>query len=203
MEVAARAPAVIPLRGALWTLGAIVGLFLAWSAYGWHGRNEAAKEVAWKIAMKAKDDSLLSARTEAARTDTLYRQGRTVYLQGRERILHDTLHPPSAEVRACYESADKLISACEIRHRADSLVIAQLGGKVALLENKPNPSARRIQVFGEAQYDVIHMAPVARIGATARLLGPVSLSVAGDLSMPPAGQSRVTARGLVGLRVQF
>lgn len=194
---------MIPFKGALWTLGAVSAAFLLWWGYGWNERRKDAELVLWQNKVKLLDDSLLTARAEAARTDTLYQQGRTVYLRGRDRILHDTVHPPSAEVRACYASADKLISACEIRHRADSVVMAQLGGKITLLENKPNPAARRVQAYGEALYDFAHMAPVARVGATARLLGPISLSAAADLSIPPAGESHATTRLMVGARINF
>lgn len=186
----------------MWTLGAALTAFLLWAGYAWYERRKDAELTQWQQKVKILDDSLLTARATAARADTLYMAGKTVYLAGRDRILHDTLHPPSPEVKACYDSADKLISACEIRHRADSLVIAQQGSKITLLENKPS-GVQRVQAFGEAMYDVAHQVPVIRAGATAKVFGPVSLSVAGEYAAPTAGLSSPAFRALAGVRITF
>lgn len=194
---------MIPLKGALYVIGAAIAALLLWWGYGTYQRAQDAKLTAWKIELEAKDDSLELARLDAAAANAAYNAQVPIYIAGRDRILRDPAKPASPEVRACYESADKLISACELRHRADSTVIVQQAGKITLLENKPNPAARRVVVFGEAMYDFAHLAPVIRLGATARLLGPISLSAATDLSVPPAGESKVTLRALIGARINF
>jgi len=187
----------------LWALGAALGLFLAVWGYQTHRTAQGVEVALWKAALAAKEDSLVFARARQARTDTLYRDGKIVYLAGRDRILTNPQKPASPEVRACYESADKLITACEIRHRADSAVAVQLEGKIRLLENKPNPFARRVQPYGEVGYDVLNQVPVIRVGATVRLLGPIAGSVAGEYAAPQAGKDMPAFRAVAGLRVSF
>ena len=194
---------MIPLRGALYALGAALGLFLAVWGYQTYRTAQGVRVAQWRAELKAKDDSLKDARAYQLRTDTLYREGKTVYRAGRDRILNNPAKPASPEVKACYESADKLITACEIRHRADSAVAVQLEGKIRLLENKPNPFARRIQPYGEVGYDVLNQVPVIRVGATVRLLGPIAGSVAGEYAAPRAGKDTPAFRAVAGVRIAF
>jgi hypothetical protein len=195
---------MIPVRGALWTLGAIVGLFLAWRAYIWNESRLDREREEFRRTVQAKDDSIAVARREKASADSALANQIPIYIAGRDRILHDPAKPASPEVRACYESADKVISACQLARSKDSVLIAQQASLITTLRNPPPPAAaRRVQAYGEALYDFVDRAPVGRLGVTARVLGPVSVSAAADLSMPPAGQSHVTTRALVGLRVTF
>lgn len=195
---------MIPFRGALWTLGAVVGLFLAWKAYIWNEGRLDAQRVVFQQAVKAKDDSLAVSRREKASADSALANQIPIYIAGRDRILHDPAKPASPEVRACYESADKVISACQKARAADSVVIAQQQSLITTLRNPPPPkAAARVQAYGEALYDVAHTVPVIRLGATARVLGPMSLSVAGEYAAPPAGKSTPAFRALAGLRVTF
>lgn len=193
-----------PIKGTMWILGAAVGAFLLWRGYIWNESRLDAQRLEFQRTVKAKDDSLAVSRREKASADSALANQIPIYVAGRDRILHDPAKPASPEVKACYQAADLVISACQKARAADSVVIAQQASLITTLRNPPPPkAARRIQAYGEALYDFAHMAPVIRAGATARLLGPISLSGAADLSIPPAGQSKVTVRALAGVRVNF
>lgn len=195
---------MIPFKGALWTLGAAVGLFLAWKTYIWNEGRLDAERIAFQQTVKAKDDSLAVSRREKASADSALANQIPVYIAARNNALTNPSKPATPEVRACYESADKVISACQKARAADSVVIAQQSSLITTLRNPPPPkAAARIQAFGEALYDVAHMVPVIRAGATARIIGPVSLSVAGEYAAPPAGQSTPAFRAEAGVRVTF
>lgn len=195
---------MIPFKGALWTLGAAFGVFLAWKAYTWNEGRLDAERIAFQQTVRAKDDSLAVSRREKASADSALANQIPVYIAARNNALTNPARPATPEVRACYESADKVISACQKAHAADSVVIAQQASLITTLRNPPAPkAAARIQAYGEAMYDVAHTIPVVRLGATTRLLGPVSLSVAGEYAAPPAGQATPAFRALAGVRVTF
>lgn len=188
---------MIPLKGALWTLGAVVGVFLLFAGYRAYQSAQDAKIAVWKAHAEAAHDTVLVLSKLSAKRDTEYVRGKDVYLKGRDRVLHDTV-PVTPAVRACYESADRLISACELRHSADSSLIAAKDRELSVWKAKPSGETR-LQAYGEAQYDFIHLVPVARVGVTARVFGPVYLSAAGDVSI----EKHPTARALAGLRINF
>lgn len=195
---------MIPFKGALYGLGLILSGLLAWWGYGVYQSAQDAKRIKWENTVKAKDDSLKVARTERAQADSVLANRLPIYIAGRDRILRDPAKPASLEVRACYEEADKVISACQASRAADSVVIAQQASLITILRNPPPPkAARRVQAYGEGMYDLAHSVPVVRLGATARLLGPINLSVAGEYSAPPAGQNSPTFRALAGARINF
>lgn len=192
-----------PLRGVFWTLGAVVTAFLLWWGYGAYGRYQDARLRDWKHSVDSAATVRAAALVEAARTDTLYQQGETIYIKGRDRILTS----PAGnipEVRACFALADSSRSLCAKRHDADTAALHATERELELWKNKPPPAAaQRIQMYGEAMYDLAHQVPVVRLGATARLLGPISLSAAGEYAAPPAGNSTPVFRALVGARITF
>lgn len=195
---------MIPVKGALWSLGAVLGLFLAWRGYIWNESRLDAQRVEHNRIVQAKDDSLVVSRREKAVLDSALAHQVPIYIAGRDRILRDPAKPASPEVRACYAAADLVISACQKARAADSVVMAQQASLITTLRNPPPPrAARRIQAYGEGMYDVIHMAPVIRVGATARIFGPISLSAAGEYAAPPAGNSTPAFRALSGVRINF
>lgn len=61
----------------------------------------------------------------------------------------------------------------------------------------------RLQAYGEALYDVAHMVPVLRAGATFRALGPIDLSASVEYAAPPATTANPGFRALAGLRYNF
>lgn len=184
-------------------VGTVFVLALLFFGYNWYRGLAPARLAKWRADSTAVADTTRAATLRSVKADTQYQQGATIYLRGRDRILHDTVHPPSVEVRACYAAADSLFSLCAIRHAADSSEKAALRAELAVARAKPTERPKRLNLFGEGLYDVLHMAPVFRAGAELRLLGPITAVGAADLSIPPAGQSRVNARALVGIRYVF
>lgn len=195
---------MIPVKGALYFLGAVVAGFLLWWGYGVYQRSLDAERAEHKRIVQLKSDSIAVALSEKARLDSALANQVPIYLQARSAALTNPARPASAEVRACYAEADKVISACQKARAADSVVIAQQTSLITTLRNPPPPkAARRLQAFGEGMYDLAHSVPVIRLGATARLLGPVSLSVAGEYAAPRAGNADPQFRALAGVRINF
>lgn len=193
-----------PLKGTFWVIGAAIGAFLLWRGYIWNESRLDAERAEFKRVVQAKDSSLALARTEKSQADSALANQVPIYLEARSRALTNPNKPATPDVRACFEAADKMISACQIARSADSVVIAQQASLITTLRNPPPPkAARRLQAYGEGMYDLAHSVPVIRLGATARLLGPISLSVAGEYAAPPAGTSTPAFRALAGLRINF
>jgi uncharacterized membrane protein len=194
---------MIPFKGALWTIGAATAAFLLWWGYGKYGSWQDSRRREWQHSVDSAAVDKASKLEAAARADTIYKAGETVYIRGRDRILTSP-GGSTPEVKACFALSDTLKSQCDRRHDADTAALQATARELELWKNKPPPAAaRRIQAYGEGLYDVAHMAPVIRVGATARLLGPISLSGAADVSVPPAGQSKVTTRIMLGARIAF
>lgn len=193
---------ITPFRGAMWTLGAVVAAFLLVWGYIAYGQVQDAKAREWQAKVHAAEVARDSALVAAARTDTLYRQGETVYLRGRDRILTSP-GGNTPEVRACFALSDTLNTLCTRRHVADTAALHATERELSLWKNKPS-EVKRVQMFGEALYDISHSVPVIRAGATAKIPWvPIHLSVAGEYAAPPAGESKPVFRALAGLRVNF
>jgi hypothetical protein len=195
---------VIPLRGALWLLGAAVAAFLLWWGYGVYSSAQDAKLAQWKAKAEAAELEADSMKTLSARADTIYRQGETIYLRGRDVLLNPGpgRPPATAEVRACFALADSSRTLCQRRHDADTAALHATERELNLWKNKPS-GVRRVQAYGEAMYDMAHQVPLIRVGATAKVFGPVHLSVAGEYAAPKAGSSDPAFRALAGLRINF
>lgn len=193
-----------PFKGTLWILGAALGAFLLWRGYIWNESRLDAERAEFKRVVQVKDDSLALAKVEKETMDSALNHQVPIYLAARTSALTNPAEPATPEVKACFESADLVISACQRARLADSVVIVQQASLISVLRNPPPPkAARRIQAYGEGMYDLAHSVPVIRLGATARILGPVSLSIAGEYAAPPAGQSRPAFRALAGARINF
>lgn len=194
---------MIPLR-ALWTLGAVLTAFLLWWAYGKYNSYEDAKVAAWQAKVKVAEASRDSALANAAREDTIYKAGETVYIKGRDILLHPGPGKPPAtpEVKACFALSDSLAVLCAKRHDADTAALHATERELKLYQDKPS-GIKRVQAYGEAMYDLAHQVPVIRAGATMGLFGPISLSVAGEYAAPPIHTSTPAFRALAGVRVAF
>lgn len=194
---------MIPLRGALWVIGAAVAAFLLWWGYGVYERSKTNELKAWEHSVDSAANIRAQKAQEALIADTIYRAGETVYIRGRDRILTSP-GGDTPEVKACFALADSSRTLCARRHDADTAALHATERELVLWKNKPDPpAARRIQAYGEAMYNLAHTVPVVRLGATARVLGPVSLSIAGEYAAPQAGKSDPTFRALAGLRINF
>lgn len=186
---------------------AFLALLIIGGVFAWNrGKDSAyAAEIAkWKV-QKQRDDSVLKVvvqqRDEATLENT---RSKPIYLEGKTRIIRDASGTPAApQVQACFDLADARISACEKSRRADSAVIVAQDAKIKTLESKPERQLPRYQPYAEAMYDVAHQVPVVRAGATAKVFGPIDLSVAGEYAAPQAGDSKPAFRALAGIRVRF
>ena len=193
-----------PVKGALWTIGAAVAAFLLWKGYGIYERSKSNEVIAWEHSVDSAATVKAQKLQAALVADTVYKAGEAVYLRGRDVLLNPGPGKPPAtpEVRACFALADSSRSLCAARHDADTAALHATERELNLWQNKPS-GIQRIQAYGEGLYDVIHRVPVIRAGATAKILGPVSLSVAGEYAAPPVGESKPAFRALAGVRVSF
>lgn len=192
---------MIPIRGALWTLGAVVAAFLLLWGYRAYASAQDAKYKAWKVEAEVAKQIADSLRGVAAQRDTQYVRGETIYLRGRDRILTSP-GGNTPEVRACFALADSSRSLCAKRHDADTAALHAVERELSVWKSKPS-GIQRIQAYGEAMYDVAHQVPVIRAGATAKVFGPIDLSIAGEYAAPQAGKSDPAFRALAGIRVRF
>lgn len=178
--------------------------FLASFAKDWWDRRN---EPEFQKNAKTAEAGTAAATEIAAKADTVYLQGETVYIRTRDALLNPgTGKPPAtAEVKACFAAAEDLRSKCEVRHTADLALSDSLRKELKLWQDRPIPQLPRVQSFGEALFDVTRSVPVIRAGATARIpfVNALSLSVAGEYAAPPAGESKPAFRALAGLKVTF
>lgn len=194
---------MITLKAALGTIGVAFTLLLLWWGYGKYNSWQDGQRQAWQHSVDSAAIDKAAKLSAALTADTIYRAGETVYIRGRDRILTSP-GGNTPEVRACFALADSSRTLCARRHDADTAALHATERELELWKKKPDPpAARRIQTYGEAMFDVSHAVPVIRAGATARLLGPVSLSVAGEYAAPPAGQATPAFRALAGIRITF
>lgn len=195
---------MIPLKGALWLLGAVLAAFLLWWGYGIYQQSKSNERKAWEHSVDSAATVKAAKIGLAAVADTVYKQGETVYIRGRDVLLNPGpgKPPASAEVKACFALADDLKSKCDLRHDADTAALHATEHELSLWKNKPS-GVRRVQAYGEAMYDFANTVPVVRAGATAKLFGPINLSVAGEYAAPKAGSSDPRFRALAGVRVNF
>jgi hypothetical protein len=185
--------------------GSVFVLFFAASfAKDWWDRRN---EPAFRKDADTAATGTAAATGIAAKADTVYLQGETVYIRTRDALLNPGAGKPPAspEVKACFAAAEDLRSKCEVRHTADLALSDSLRKELKVWQNRPIPGVPRVHAFGEALYDFAHTVPVIRAGATARIpfISALSLSVAGEYAAPPANESKPTFRALAGVRVTF
>lgn len=190
-----------------------VGLLLVGGAVWWnrHQDSQHAADLAlWKQKLHVSDSSLAVASLQRDSATAANRASIPVYIQGRDRIIHDAAGTPAAPaVKACFELADQRISKCEASRKADSVVINAQQDKIKVLESKPEPQAKRFQFYGAVGYSVrfdsagTQAAPAFRTGVESRLIGPVSLTIDAQLSMPGKGHSTPLTQVTPMLRVNF
>lgn len=177
---------MIPFKGALWTLGAVAAAMLLWFGYG--------KYREYSVLRDAEKNRQIAVQTAVvAHADTVYDTTRVGYIQYRDRILKSGT--ATKRDSATFKKADAVVTACDTLKGASRQL-------ETVLRDAPT-GVRRLQTYGEVLYDFSARAPVARLGATAKIVGPVSLSGAVDISIPPAGESHVTTRLLLGARINF
>ena len=189
---------------AAYAVGFLALFFLASFAKDWWDRR---KDPAFQKDAKTAATGTAAATGVAAKADTVYLQGETVYIRTRDALLNPGAGKPPAtpEVKACFAAAEDLRTKCDVRHSADVALSDSLRKELKVWQDRPVPKTPRAQLFGEALYDVTRSVPVMRVGATARIpfISAVSLSVAGEYAAPPAGKSDPAFRALAGVRINF
>lgn len=124
--------------------------------------------------LKHIDDSLA---TVTVRDSIEYKdQVVPVYIKGRDNPAN------SPEVKKAYAACDIVLSACE-RVQADLRAqIVTKNDRITKLENPPAPP--RLGAYGRAAYDFVGLRPVFGVGATARLIGPLSAFSEAQYAVP-------------------
>lgn len=138
-----------------------------------------------------------SALAQIARVDTVRLPALVDYSIVRSRTRN--ANPQAEEVG---KAADKVIALDSAAIQARDTAFARQGRELETWKAgccKPP----RLQAYAEGLYDVAHAVPVARLGATFKVMGPISLSAAGQYAAPPAGSSDPAFRATVGLRYDF
>lgn len=138
-----------------------------------------------------------SALAQIARVDTVRLPALVDYGIVRSRTRN--ANPQAEEVG---KAADKVIALDSAAIVARDTAFARQGRELETWK-AGCCKAPRLQAYGEALYDVAHAVPVGRIGATFRVMGPISVSAASEYSAPQAGSSDPAFRATVGLRYDF
>jgi hypothetical protein len=184
---------VIPFRGVLYTVGAAGGLALG--IWGYSAYRHRGDKTPFQQRAEAAHDTTTRAEILVAHTDTLWLPAQTRYITVRDR---NSGNPAAHEVAVACDSA---LAAQDRRVAARDTLVGALKRELDVWQNKPGPP--RLQAFAEGMYDLAHSVPVARVGLTARVMGPISLSAAGEYAAPPAGRSDPAFRATVGVRYNF
>lgn len=184
---------MISLSGFLKVIGLALAIGLGIWGYSWirHRGDKTPFEQKADAAHEVTD----SAQALVARVDTLWLPAQTKYLTIRERTKGN---PVAHEVAVACDSA---LAAQDRRIAARDTLTGALKRELDVWQNKPGPP--RLQAYAEGLYDLAHSVPVARLGATLRVAGPISVSAAGEYAAPQAGQSTPAFRANVGLRYNF
>lgn len=173
--------------------GGVVAFMLAmWGYDSWKHRGDSS---AFQQTANAAHDTTARAELLVAHTDTLWLPAQTKYLTVRER----TKNVP--EARQVAQACDSALAAQDRRIAARDTLTSALRRELKVWQDKPGPP--RLQAFAEGLYDVVHAVPVARLGATFRVAGPISVSAAGQYAAPRVGNSDPAFRATVGLRYDF
>jgi hypothetical protein len=184
---------MIPLRGFLYTIGVAAAIaFGIWAYSAYRNRGD---KTPFQQKAEAAHDTTTRAEALVAHTDTLWLPAQTKYLTVRDR---NAGNPAAHEVAVACDSA---LAAQDRRIAARDTLVGALHRELNVWQNKPGPP--RVQAYAEGLYDLATRVPVARLGVTARLVGPVSLSAAGEYAAPRAGQSNPAFRADVGIRYNF
>jgi hypothetical protein len=184
---------VIPLKGFLYTVGAALAIAIgiwSYSAYTHRGNKTAFEQKA-----EAAHDTTTRAEVLVAHTDTLWLPAQKEYITVRDR------NAANPAAHALGVACDSALAAQDRRVAARDTLVGALKRELDVWQNKPGPP--RVQAFAEGLYDLAHSVPVARLGLTARVAGPISLSAAGEYAAPPAGRSDPAFRATVGVRYTF
>jgi hypothetical protein len=171
---------------------ALLGALALWGFDAYRHRGS-------KTPFEQKADSA-KAETQAAtalvaKTDTLWLPARNNYIAAKQRT---AAVPAAREVAVACDSA---LAAQDRRIVARDTLVGALRRELDVWQNKPGPP--RLEAYAEGLYDVANSVPVARLGATFRIVGPIAATSAVSYAAPRAGSSSPDLRATVGIRYTF
>jgi hypothetical protein len=172
-----------------------VMLALAWE-YGIKGSIE--RSVRAEVNAERNDAGVAKAESVVVQIDTVYRTEMKAYPVFRDRII-DT-NPDNKPLQELAKRCDAILTTCQQRVAAANNLADSLRKQVADLKAQKKVSPPRFSAFTEALYDVLAREPVLRAGGDMRIVGPLSLTVAGEAS---AGMNESRQRVVAGLRFTF
>lgn len=171
----------------------VVGVMLALWGFQWYQHH--GDKTPFQQKAGASHDTTQAAVKEVARVDTVRLPALTDYRRVRDRT------PNTPQTVPLKNAADKAIALSDSAIAKRDTAFARQGRELEVWKNKPGPP--RLAAFAEGLYDVIHAVPVVRVGATFRIIGPISASAAGQYAAPQLGKSNPDFRATVGLRYDF
>jgi hypothetical protein len=168
---------------------------LAWE-YGIKGSIE--RSVRAEVNAEKNDAGVAKAESVVVQIDTVYRTEMKAYPVFRDRIIE--ANSDNKPLQELAKRCDAILTTCQQRVAAANDLADSLRKQVADLKAQKKVSPPRFSAFTEALYDVLAREPVLRAGGDMRLVGPLSLMVAGEAS---AGMNESRQRVLAGLRFTF
>jgi hypothetical protein len=175
-------------------LGGVM-LALAWE-YGIKGSIE--RSVRAEVNAERNDAGVAKAESVVVQIDTVYRTEMKAYPVFRDRIID--ANPNNKPLQELAKRCDAILTTCQQRVAAANDLADSLRKQVADLKAQKKVSQPRFSAFGELLYDAIAREPLLRAGGDMRVVGPVSLVVAGEAS---GGLEESRQRVLVGARFTF
>lgn len=180
--------AAIP-RLAWQALGIIVFALGLWWFKGCYDER-VIKEAKANERIATRDTVIAVMEGEAARRDTVYIQGRTIY--------RDVAASPTSTKADVVRACNVIVAACDSVRSANTRLRDTLAVQVAELKKMRKLTPPRFSAFAEALRDIPNDEWVARAGAEWRLVGPISLQVVGEVQPKDS-----RARALIGARYTF
>lgn len=175
--------------------GGVLAFMLAMWGYDAYRHRGEKSTIEQKAAVEhAATDSALA---QIARVDTIRLPALVDY-----GVVRNRTRNVNREAEEVGKAADKVIALDSSAIVARDTAFARQGRELETWKAgccKPS----RLQAYGEALYDVVHAVPVARLGATFRVAGPISVSAAGQYAAPRVGSSDPAFRATLGLRYDF
>lgn len=178
--------AVVRFFGVVLLIGLALWAFTAIKGWGWRSPFEQQAE---RAAAKTEAAVVVVAKMDSLRAPLLVDY---TVVRNRTRSI-----PAADEVG---RAADKVIKADSNAITARDSAFKAQKEELQIWKDKKPP---RLAAYVEGLYDLAHMVPVVRIGATFKVLGPFSLSAAGQYAAPQVGLSKPDFRVLVGARYDF
>jgi hypothetical protein len=164
--------------------GALLGALALWGFDSYRHRGD-------KTPFEQKADTAKAATTAA----TLWLPARNNYLAAKQRT---AAVPAAREVAVACDSA---LAAQDRRIVARDTLVGALRRELDVWQNKPGPP--RLEAYAEGLYDAVNAVPVARLGASFRVAGPIDAIAQAEYAAPKAGQSNPSFRAVAGIRYRF